>query len=153
MKLQPAESLQEDYPHISLYLRSLTGEPTPAYTPSLSYSMPEEGEEEEEDNPSPNLPSSTTAHLEESTDTLLDRVKIIMEAAERGELTSEETDEKLREVVEEVVRGQVEVGKRIGEEMDVVQDGEGVQVGREREGNQEGSESGSGKRRKEEPAR
>lgn len=42
-----------------------------------------------------------------------------MEASERGELTSEQTDDKLREVVEEVVNGQVSRGREIGEEMEV----------------------------------
>lgn len=38
-----------------------------------------------------------------------------MEASERGEISSIEVDEKLREVVEEVVNGQVQAGREIGE--------------------------------------
>lgn len=86
--------------------------------------------------------------IEESTDSLIYRVKMIMEASERGELTSEETDEKLREVVEEVVVGRVEEGRKIGEGM--VVDANGTTV---RERDEDGAEEGKGKKRKEEPAR
>lgn len=68
-----------------------------------------------------------------------------MESSERGELNEMETDEQLRQVVEQAVNGQVQVGRGIGERMD---DGEGgVRV---REGEEEGKQ---GKRLKELPGR
>lgn len=126
--MQPAESLQEEYPHISLYLRSLTGETAPI---TLS-----------EQDPSPDLDTPT--------DSLLHVVRSIMEASERGELSAEETDDKLREVVERAVKGQVEVGRELGME-------EGEESGRIREredaNGDERMEDGAGKRRREEPGR
>lgn len=121
---QPAESLQEEYPHISLYLRSLTGEAAPA-----------------SEDPSPDLDTPT--------DSLLHVVRSIMEASERGELSAEETDERLREVVERAVKGQVEVGREIGME----EGGEEEGRGREREEDMNGDERMEGKRRREEPGR
>lgn len=56
--------------------------------------------------------------LDAPTDELLLRVRTIMEASERGELSPEETDEKLRAVVESAVEGQVAVGREIGTAMD-----------------------------------
>lgn len=70
-----------------------------------------------------------------------------MEASERGELTSEQTDDKLREVVEEVVNGQVSRGREIGEEMEVEMD---TNTTRPRE--EDAPETG-GKRRRDEAGR
>lgn len=98
----------------------------------------------------------TNQDLDESTDSLIYRVKMIMEASERGEYTSEETDEKLREVVEEVVRGQVDEGKRIGEGLEGGDGGAMVREREEVEGEGEaevGEGEGKGKRRRDEGAR
>lgn len=40
-----------------------------------------------------------------------------MERSERGEISEQETDDLLREVVESAVTGQVEAGRAIGEQM------------------------------------
>lgn len=102
--LQPAQSLHEDYPHISLYLRSLTGEAEPAPRPA------DDMMDDDEDGSS----SSRNPNLDAPTDHLLLRVKEIMEASERGELSAEETDSKLREIVEEAVTGSVSQGRALG---------------------------------------
>lgn len=91
-------SLQEDYPHIALYLRSITGEIQASTAAPLD----------------PNG-NSAQPDLDAPTSDLLLRVKAIMEASERGELSSAEVDENLRTVVEEVVTGTVAVGREIGE--------------------------------------
>lgn len=101
MARQAAQNLEEDYPHISLYLRSITGEAQPA---AASNPVDPNGEVQPD--------------LETPTNDLLLRVRSIMEASERGELSSIEVDERLREVVEEVVNGQVEAGREIGEGQD-----------------------------------
>ncbi|BGP23313.1 ankyrin repeat protein [Rhodotorula toruloides] len=100
----PAASLQEDYPHIALYLRTLTGETGPSSSSTDSSSA---------------LTSSTSTQpdLEAPTDELMTAVRGIMERSERGEITEAETDELLREVVERTVAGQVEAGRAIGEQM------------------------------------
>ncbi|ORY79326.1 ankyrin repeat-containing domain protein [Leucosporidium creatinivorum] len=95
-----AESLAEDYPHVSLYLRSLTGESATSFDPN----GPSEA------GPAPDLDAPT--------DELLDRVRVIMEASERGEISGAEVDDRLREVVEQIVNGQVEAGRAIGEGME-----------------------------------
>lgn len=46
-------------------------------------------------------------------------VRGIMERSERGDLSEQETDDLLREVVERAVGGQIEVGRAIGEQMSV----------------------------------
>ncbi|GAA6000523.1 hypothetical protein JCM10207_008051 [Rhodosporidiobolus poonsookiae] len=103
--LTPAAALQEEYPHISLYLRTLTGESGPA-TLSASSSG---------DAPAP----QTEEQLGDATDSLMAAVRGIMERSERGELSEQETDAMLREVVEQAVTGQVEAGRAIGEQMAV----------------------------------
>jgi hypothetical protein len=56
--------------------------------------------------------------LDAPADELMEAVRTIMEASQRGELTEQETDDKLREVVESIVGDQVEAGRRIGESLD-----------------------------------
>lgn len=46
-----------------------------------------------------------------------------MEASERGEITGAEVDDRLREVVEQIVGQQVAAGRAIGEEMEVEEAG------------------------------
>lgn len=46
-------------------------------------------------------------------------VRSIMERSERGEISEQETDDLLREVVESAVTGQVEAGRAIGQQMAV----------------------------------
>lgn len=90
--------------------------------------------------------------LETPTSDLIDRVKLIMEASERGELTALEVDEKLRQVVESVVQGQVEVGREIGE----AEGDANMSIGSIRERQEEHDEHdmfGAGKRRREEAGR
>ncbi|BGP30614.1 hypothetical protein JCM10296v2_002370 [Rhodotorula toruloides] len=94
----PAASLQEDYPHIALYLRTLTGETGPSSSTDSAA-----------------LPSQPD--LDVPTNELMSAVRGIMERSERGEITEAETDELLREVVERTVAGQVEAGRAIGEQM------------------------------------
>lgn len=109
LAFQAADSLMEDYPHVALYLRSL--EAPSATATSIEF-----------DPNGPDATSSSTSDgpdLEQPTDALLDRVRVIMEASERGELSSQETDDRLRAVVEEAVTGQVEAGRVIGERMEV----------------------------------
>lgn len=105
---QPAASLQEEYPHISLYLRALTGETGPSSSVATTAS------------------SIPQPDLDAPTDELMLAVRAIMERSERGELTEQETDEQLREIVERVVAGQVDAGVAIGEaEMEVEQEAGG----------------------------
>lgn len=42
-----------------------------------------------------------------------------MEASERGEISGADVDDRLREVVEQIVNGQVAAGRAIGEDMEV----------------------------------
>lgn len=138
--LQPAESLQEDYPHIASYLRDLTGEAAP-----LPVSITEQDEPEEADMADVSITSNTTnPDLDAPTDALMGRVREIMEASERGELSAQETDDRLREVVGQAVDGQVAAGREIGEAMEEDESG----GKREAEGGER-----EVKRRKEEPAR
>ena len=80
-----------------------------------------------------------------------------MEASERGELSPEETDDKLREVVESAVQGQVDVGREIGSSaMD--EDEDGANAVRPRDDEDPNGSLGDerpvgGKRRKEEAGR
>lgn len=46
-----------------------------------------------------------------------------MEASERGEIAGSEVDDRLREVVEQIVAGQVDAGRAIGEDMEVEEEG------------------------------
>ncbi|GAA6061651.1 hypothetical protein JCM10212_002528 [Sporobolomyces blumeae] len=93
----PAEALQDEHPHISVFLRTLSGlgESDAASTPA----------------------DSTSPDVDAPTDELMAAVRTIMEASQRGELTEAETDDKLREVVEQIVEGQVEAGRAIGANM------------------------------------
>ncbi|KAL8278220.1 hypothetical protein RQP46_009393 [Phenoliferia psychrophenolica] len=139
--LTAAEALQEEQPHISLYLRSLSGDLAPLNPSTLSTtlsSLPED--------------PTTAPDLDAPTDALLQRVRVIMEASERGELTPEETDDRLREVVESAVGQQVEVGREIGTAMEEDEDSSAV---RPREEEDEAPEAGAsvGKRRREEAGR
>jgi hypothetical protein len=100
--------LQEEYPHISLYLRALTGEIGPSSAAATTTS------------------SVPQPDLDAPTDELMLAVRAIMERSERGELNEQETDEQLREIVEQVVAGQVDAGVAIGEaEMEVEQQQDG----------------------------
>lgn len=74
---------------------------------------------------------------------------MIMEASERGEITSLEVDEKLREVVESVVQGQVDAGREIGE----MEGDADISIGSIREREEESGGNGVGKRRREEAGR
>ena len=88
--------------------------------------------------------ASTNPDLDAPTDALMGRVREIMEASERGELSAQETDDLLREVVGQAVDGQVAAGREIGEAME-----EDPNAGkRETDGG-----DGEVKRRREEPAR
>lgn len=97
------------------------------------------------------MEATTAPDLEAPTDELLLQVRTIMEAAERGELSSLEVDEKLREVVESVVLGQVTAGREIAEEGggDATS---GVGAVRERI-DEEPAEEAGGKRRREQAGR
>lgn len=88
--------------------------------------------------------SAANPDVDAPTDHLLVRVRAIMEASERGELSAQETDDKLRAVVEEAVNGQVAAGREIGEAMEEVQN----HVKRAA-----GADEGETKRRREEPGR
>ncbi|KAM0750389.1 ankyrin [Meredithblackwellia eburnea MCA 4105] len=138
-----AESLEEDQPHVSLYLRTLTGESTPA--PSTASAL--------------SSASVPNPDLDQPTDLLLSRVRTVMEASERGELTPEETDTRLREIVESAVEGQVAVGRGIGEAMETDQGTSGVREREDANGDRiqahgEKLEDGSAvKRRREDPGR
>ncbi|KWU43583.1 ankyrin [Rhodotorula sp. JG-1b] len=57
--------------------------------------------------------------LDAPTDALMASVRSIMERSERGEISEQETDDLLREVVESAVTGQVEAGRAIGQQMAV----------------------------------
>lgn len=109
-------------------------------------------EDQDESNPSTsNVPLDT---LDESTDSLISRVRMIMEASERGEINSDEADEQLRKLVEEVVRGQVEEGRKIGEGMEVEDPNGASGSVRERDETITEGDDGKGKRRRDdEPAR
>lgn len=107
--MQAAASLQEEYPHISLYLRTLTGEA--GLTP-----VPTDGTEPDRDATGAGAPQPD---LDAPTDALMASVRSIMERSERGEISEQETDDLLREVVESAVAGQVEAGRAIGERMAV----------------------------------
>ncbi|GAA6049024.1 hypothetical protein JCM3770_005444 [Rhodotorula araucariae] len=127
--LTPAAALQEEYPHIALYLRTLTGEPSPA-SPTEDPANPL--------NPAPQ------PNLDAPTDALMQSVRDIMERAERGELTEAATDAALRDVVERAVGGQLEVGRAIGEQMtDAAGTGTGT---RARTADEMAREQGSAKR-------
>lgn len=115
---QAADSLAEDHPHLALYLRSLSGESSTTFDPNGPTDDSSAGQPD----------------LDAVSDGMLLRVREIMEASERGELTGAETDARLREVVEAAVNGQVEAGRAIGEAMDTEQDGGTV---RARTGNNE----------------
>jgi hypothetical protein len=52
-------------------------------------------------------------------------VRSIMERSERGEISEQETDDLLREVVESAVTGQVEAGRAIGQQMAVDDEAQG----------------------------
>ncbi|KDE07526.1 hypothetical protein MVLG_02197 [Microbotryum lychnidis-dioicae p1A1 Lamole] len=111
--LTAAEHLEEDYPHISLYLRSLA-DPSIAYPPTNATTTTTTNPNGED------VPMSTSTEggqpdLDAPTDALLLRVRDIMQASERGELSSQETEDKLRGVVEEIVTGQVQVGRVLGQ--------------------------------------
>ncbi|SCV71116.1 BQ2448_2704 [Microbotryum intermedium] len=120
--LNAAEHLQEAYPHISLYLRSLT-DPSIAYPPTNVTTTTATATSQDGDD----LPMSTGTEgggggggggepdLDTPTDTLLLRVREIMQASERGELTAQQTDDQLRGVVEQAVTGQVQVGRVLGQ--------------------------------------
>jgi len=111
----------------------------------MPVSITEEDEPEEADMADVSVDSTTTnPDLDAPTDALMGRVREIMEASERGELSAQETDDRLREVVGQAVDGQVAAGREIGEAME-----EDPSVGK-REA-EEGD--GEAKRRKEEPAR
>ncbi|GAA5898637.1 ankyrin repeat domain-containing protein [Sporobolomyces salmoneus] len=94
-----AQQLQEEYPHIAVYLRTISGESSTTATTDENAT---EGD--------PNLDAPT--------DELMAAVRTIMEASQRGELSEAETDEKLREVVEQIVGNQVEAGRAIGDSME-----------------------------------
>ncbi|CEQ42941.1 SPOSA6832_04817 [Sporobolomyces salmonicolor] len=132
--LSPAASLHEEYPHISLYLRTVTGEAAP-----LSASDPSSSSGD---------PSAAAAQpdLDADTDELIAAVRTIMEASQRGELTEAETDEKLREVVEQAVAGQVETGRAIGASMPEGETGGAV---RDRNGSEEDDQGNGSKRPRE----
>lgn len=88
--------------------------------------------------------TATSPDLDAPTDALMGRVREIMEASERGELSAEETDDRLRAVVGQAVEGQVAAGREIGEAME--EDPSGGK--READG-----DDGEVRRRREEPAR
>lgn len=139
-RLQPAESLNEDYPQIALYLRDITGEAAPL---AISHTL--------EDDPDQSIDmadvstDSAQPDLDLPTDALMSQVRMIMEASERGELSAEETDNRLRVVVGEAVNGQVAAGRNIAQLVDLAEVGAVKRDGEE--------EDGGAKRRKEEPAR
>ncbi|GAA5998694.1 ankyrin repeat domain-containing protein [Rhodotorula paludigena] len=109
--VSPAQALQEEYPHISLYLRTLTGETGPSSSSSSSTIAPSSAAQPQPD-------------LDAPTDALMQSVRAIMERAERGELSEAETDAALREVVEQTVSGQVAAGRAIGEQMALDEEGQ-----------------------------
>lgn len=76
-----------------------------------------------------------------------------MEASERGELSPEETDEKLREVVESAVGEQVAVGREIGNAMDEDEPSAVRSRDEDASGDFVGQSAGGGKRRKDEAGR
>ncbi|GAA5861257.1 hypothetical protein JCM8547_008535 [Rhodosporidiobolus lusitaniae] len=130
--LTPAAALQEDHPHIALYLRTLTGEAGPS---SISLTSPAAAAQPQPDFDAP-------------TDALMTSVKEIMERHERGELSEAELDEQLRTVVEAAVSGQVEAGMAIGEQQLEQEQGEGEGQTRARTADVLGDAQGSGKRQR-----
>ncbi|TNY22406.1 ankyrin repeat-containing domain protein [Rhodotorula diobovata] len=113
--LTPAAALQEEYPHIALYLRTLTGEPSSAPSAPSDPTAPAPSTS----TPSASASASAQPNLDAPTDELMQAVRGIMERSERGDLSEQETDDLLREVVERAVGGQIEVGRAIGEQMSV----------------------------------
>lgn len=98
---------------MALYLRTLsvpdlTSRTTSAFDPNGTIDTPQVDAADS---------GSTSLDLDAPTDALIARVRTIMEASERGELSSQEVDDQLRGVVEEAVVGQVEAGRIIGEVM------------------------------------
>ncbi|GAA5976665.1 hypothetical protein JCM10908_005587 [Rhodotorula pacifica] len=110
-----AASLQEEYPHISLYLRTLTGETAPLSSATAA----DESSMDAAPSSSSGAGAGAQPDLDAPTDALMASVRSIMERSERGEITEQETDDLLREVVESAVTGQVEAGRAIGEQMAV----------------------------------
>ncbi|BGP38341.1 hypothetical protein JCM10450v2_002289 [Rhodotorula kratochvilovae] len=132
--LTPAAALEEEYPHIALYLRTLTGEPSPSSSAALAASAPSGAPSAQ---PQPNLDAPT--------DALMLSVRAIMERAERGELSEQETDDALRAVVEQAVGGQLEAGRAIGEQMLESEAGDAAGT-RARTADEMAGEQGSAKR-------
>lgn len=75
-----------------------------------------------------------------------------MEASERGELSSSETDDRLREVVESSVLGQVKAGREISQVMDGTHVG-GVRPRGDDENGDTSHDPSPDKRRRELPGR
>lgn len=98
--LTAAEHLEEDFPEISNYLRTLTGQEQPTPSPLLQSTNPE---------PNPDPTNLMTTDL-------LDRVRDIMTDAESRGVTENdpEVDERLRQIVTETVEGSVGIGRLIG---------------------------------------
>ncbi|KAK4058400.1 hypothetical protein OIO90_000558 [Microbotryomycetes sp. JL221] len=108
--LTAAEHLLEDFPDVAAYLQtytSVTADPVASFDPN--------GQDLEQA-PPPNF--------DEPTDELLDRVRQVMQASERGELTGQETDSRLRDIVTQVVNGQLTIGRTIGQNMDTLSSAE-----------------------------
>ncbi|GAA5829290.1 hypothetical protein JCM11251_004994 [Rhodosporidiobolus azoricus] len=130
----PAASLQEEYPHIALSLRTLTHEAGPSSTSSSATAITPSAAQPQPD-------------LDAPTDELMSAVRSIMERSERGELSEQETDDQLREVVERIVGGQVEAGRAIGEQMMEDEQQEGGMV-RTRTADELEDAQGAGKRKR-----
>ncbi|EGG12844.1 uncharacterized protein MELLADRAFT_101421 [Melampsora larici-populina 98AG31] len=97
--LTAAEHLEEEYPEISQYLQTLTGEP-------ITGSSSSAGQPSERNSDPTNLMTSD----------LLERVKEIMTDAESRGVTENdpEVNERLRQIVTETVEGSVGIGRLIG---------------------------------------
>ncbi|KAM0788382.1 hypothetical protein ACM66B_001521 [Microbotryomycetes sp. NB124-2] len=113
--LTAAASLEEDYPEVAAYLRSVTGEPAPVATfdpngQDQDQSTQLASEQQQQQPPRPDFDTPT--------DEILSRVRQVMQASERGELSEQDTETRLREIVTEVVHGQVDMGRIIGQAMD-----------------------------------
>ncbi|KAK4051851.1 hypothetical protein OIV83_002556 [Microbotryomycetes sp. JL201] len=107
--LTAANSLEEDYPEVAAYLRSVTGEPAPVATVDPDgQAFDEEAQQQPQQRPD----------LDAPTDEILSRVRQVMQASERGELSEQETETRLREIVTQVVHGQVDIGRVIGQAME-----------------------------------
>ncbi|GAA5921359.1 hypothetical protein JCM3775_003008 [Rhodotorula graminis] len=133
--LTAAAVLQEEHPHIALYLRTLTGEPSPSSASApLDPSAPA---------PAPGQPQP---NLDAPTDALMQAVRAIMERSERGDISEQETDDLLREVVEQAVGGQLEAGRAIGEQMSVDDEQAGGAHTRARTADEMAGEQGKPKR-------